>query len=165
MKYIKVISLIVLTVFLFSCDKEEQKNEKSIVVEKMVQQQDGSQATRNWFDDGAQPGVNGVNFGCESPGTNCANTLTINCGCEAAPIINNLFELVENGNDDGVFDLVTNYYDVLSTVIPIEMLNAVLMDGVKLSSRGDDIVISKYLMFNSSEGNIVGVYPIQIIEE
>ena len=172
MKFLKVFSLIVLAVFVFSCEKDEVKSQieesssESSDVIKMVQDEGDDDVKNAWEDNGKDPGgVDGVDFGCIAKGTNCSTPGPIYSGSISANSVQKLFELVEETSGEETSDYILNNFDVLSEVLPAEMLDLVIHEGFTLSSRGAYLSETKYLIFRDQEKEVFHVCPLKIVEK
>lgn len=107
---------------------------------------------RVWHDNGKQPGVDGVDYGCWSTGGNCLPDVIV-----TPKMSQNLTAFAYSTNQAGY---ASTNYSTLSSVISTGVLDAVVSGELEVSLRGSIGSTSPgYLAFKSHNQDVKAVYP------
>lgn len=113
---------------------------------------------RVFFDNGGPR--HGEDYGCAAPGNGCLNTTTF--GIVIQNDIKSVFKAIESKDAIKISEIFTTYKSTLEKYVENSLINSVIEGTLKVESRGDDLNISKYMIFYTGDKNTV--YPF-IIEK
>ncbi|WP_299435015.1 hypothetical protein [uncultured Aquimarina sp.] len=159
MKYL-IVGALALGLILTSCNKEEIETIEESVITVDIEKAAGSY--RVWYDNGNQPGQDGVDYGCKGSGGNCLDTVVVTASMASPEIAGDLVDTVGSGNTGAVIDIFKHYGRELSEVIPANLIEGVIGGELQVSNKGtfekNEIV---YLNFNDRRGNTKSVIPLR----
>jgi hypothetical protein len=142
-------------IMLAACQKENvtpQGNNSKINLPSNKEKENGA-ARATWFDNGKQPGIDGVDYGCKGEPKNCGATTVVTGQC-----INSVYDAINNGSNSQIISTFALYYNDLSKFIDESDLDGVINGGFNVSLRGRNDNETKYLIF-TDKGVITNVYP------
>ena len=157
----KVIGALALTAILMSCQKEKivekpvDNQGKEIVTTPSTRFASGG-LTRNLELHQYQDG--GWFATCFSPGLNCMDWALAFMDIE---VINAVVNTINTGTDDDIKDVFTNNETVLKTVLPDDMVEAVIAGNATVTNLGEFAPGSAaHIMFHDLNGDLIMACPI-----
>jgi len=139
-----------------SCEKDDDAVVESPKSDNVIDSK-ALNASRVYYDNGAIPGVEDVDYGCKSPGSDCLNTIVVSGA--ANHVINDIGDAGDQGDDAKVIRVVQNNLNLLSSIASRSLLNDVINSRLTLRVRGTASTTSHAYMIFSDNGNIVSVTP------
>lgn len=159
MKYL-IVGALALGLILTSCNKEEIETIEESVITVDVEKAAGSY--RVWYDNGNQPGQDGVDYGCKGSGGNCLDTVVVTASMASPEIAGDLIDTVGSGNAGAVIEIFKRYERELAKVIPSNLIRGVIGGELQVSNKGTfEKNETVYLNFNDRRGNTKSVIPLR----
>ncbi|SEC20815.1 hypothetical protein SAMN04489761_2378 [Tenacibaculum sp. MAR_2009_124] len=116
---------------------------------------------RVWFDNGAQPGVDGVDYGCSGSGGNCLDEVVV-YGIASPYVLNDLNDTIGSGNTQGTQHVFEAHAEELSKFIPGKLIDGVINGSLYVKSRGKlNKEQTMYLNFTNRRGKTVSIVPLR----
>ncbi len=149
---------LVLAFTLSSCSNEDTTAPNEINSFESTQRANG---LRVWFDNGEQPGTDGVDYGCKDSGGNCLPDVVVS-GIASPHVLDDLNDNVGSGNTQGTQHVFEAHAEELSRFIPGELIEGVINGRLFVKSRGKlNKDQAMYLNFNSRGGKTVSIIPMR----
>lgn len=152
-------SVLTLAILAMACEKEQAPKDC-----ETTNQADGnndraqeSVNLRIWFDDGTDPGIEGVNYGCKDLGGTCANTVEVP-GIHANDVAE-IVGIVNGGNINTIRETFAQNQSLLEMYISPSAVEEVIVGNLTVEVRGFNTLGAKYLIFKDNQ-DIIYVSPL-----
>ena len=158
-----ILMAIMATIILVSCEKEEvlfDTNTNSSSTFSKESPTPPSSFNRNYFDNDADPGVEGQDYGCELVQGDCMNDILL-WDTEWWERIGGILLGIEQGQGD-VIETFKNNRALLSSVFPENLIDDTINGTLTLSVRGKLAKESTaYFLFKNLDGELVTAIPVK----
>ena len=160
-----ILSVVVLSFIAYSCKKEEIVNPNNSKTTNPSMLNDGANTDPDdmpkWEDNGAQPGHDGIDYGCFWMYGNCLPTITIE-PCGINNVFDNIIDDINNNSGNEVINIFTLNSSDLSEILGTEIVNSVISGAYELNYRGENISGNNLYFLFSANNEIVLVKPMSM---
>ncbi len=149
----------------FGCEKNNQDDiYKNDFVKQKVKQEPEPKIVNTYFDNGKEPGVEGVDYGCKGEPYDCYEEITV-VETLSKPLIaalKKMYYYSKDGNDKEIVNTIIDNFDLFSTIINSDILTEIVLGNMNLKVRGCiDKKCGTYLVV-SAKDKIVFVIPVSL---
>lgn len=152
----KLIGLVCAALTLAGCQKEQTHPNGTSTIGALDETKSASY--RVYFDNGAQPGVEGQDYGCAGSGGNCLPDVVVTASLK--PAIDNVFTAVYTNNDATIRSAFSANRTALLNYVDKAHVDGVINGTLRARARGAS-PNNRYLIIRRTGGVLVGVYPLR----
>ena len=147
------------------CEKNNQDNiYKNDFVKQKGKQQPEPKLVNPWFDNGKEPGVYGVDYGCKGEPYDCYEEITIEetISKPLIAVLKKMYYHSNNGNEEEIVNTITDNFDLLSSIINSDILTEIVLGNMNLKVRGSiDKKCGTYIVV-SEKDKVAFVFPVSL---
>lgn len=157
-----ILSIFTLGLLFVACEKEIVTPTSELSQNGLNVQDESSESVnvkangRVWHDNGAQPGVDGQDYGCWNSGGNCLAEVVV-VGLADINDMGDITDVVDTGISEDIIDSFDDNERMLDNYINSDIVDGVISGDIIVTGRGA-LSSTYYFVFNE-QGKIVNVTP------